>query len=336
MTAFPGSSAESGSALQDGVGAGRYAPSPTGELHLGNLRTALLAWLFARSTGRRFLLRIEDLDAARVRPGMAEQQLADLAALGVTFDAEPVVQSERLTAYHDALRALADTTYECFCSRREIAEAASAPHDTPAHYLGGQIAGAHSSGARYPGTCRNLTDAERASRRMTRQPALRLRADGARQTIRDLLHGEITAEVDDVVLRRNDGVPAYNLAVVVDDAFCGVDQVVRGEDLLSVAATQAYLAGLLGAHPPSYAHVPLALNAAGQRLAKRDGAVTLAEQAAEGLTPHAVLGLIAESLLLAAPGESVTLEVLLERFDPDRLPRTPWVVIPSRQLKSGT
>ncbi|HEU4908862.1 MAG TPA: tRNA glutamyl-Q(34) synthetase GluQRS [Propionibacteriaceae bacterium] len=331
MTAFPGSSAESRSSPFDGMGAGRYAPSPTGELHLGNLRTALLAWLFARSTGRRLLLRIEDLDAARVRPGMAQQQLADLAALGVTFDAEPVVQSERLAAYHDALRVLADTTYECFCSRREIAEAPSAPQDTP-----GQYSGAHSAGSRYPGTCRNLTDAERASRRMTRQPALRLRADGAQQTIRDLLHGEMTAEVDDVVLRRNDGVPAYNLAVIVDDAFSGVDQVVRGEDLLSVAATQAYLAGLLGAHPPTYAHVPLALNAAGQRLAKRDGAVTLTELAAIGLGPHAVLGLIAESLLLAAPGEPVTLDVMLERFDPDRLPRTPWVVIPSRQLRSGT
>jgi glutamyl-tRNA synthetase len=303
------------------MGAGRYAPSPTGELHLGNLRTALLAWLFARSTGRRFLLRIEDLDAARVRPGMAERQLADLAALGVTFDGKPVVQSQGLAAYHEALRSLIDRTYECFCSRREIAEAASAPHGTV---------------SRYPGTCRNLTDAERATRRLTRRPALRLRANGARQTIRDSLHGEMTMEVDDVVLLRNDGVPAYNLAVVVDDAFSGIDQVVRGDDLLPAAPAQAYLAELLGAHPPSYAHVPLAVNAAGQRLAKRDGAVTLPELAAEGLGPDAVLALIAESLLLAAPGESLTPDVLLERFDPDRLPRTPWVVIPSRELRSGT
>jgi glutamyl-tRNA synthetase len=321
MTVFPGSSAESRSALRNGLGAGRYAPSPTGELHLGNLRTALLGWLFARSTGRRFLLRIEDLDAARVRPGMAEQQLADLAALSVTFDGKPIVQSQRLAAYREALSSLADRTYECFCSRREIAEAASAPHGTV---------------SRYPGICRNLTESERATRRLTRRPALRLRAGGARQTVWDLLHGEITAEVDDVVLLRNDGVPAYNLAVVVDDAFSGIDQVVRGEDLLPAAATQAYLTELLGAHPPTYAHVPLALNAAGQRLAKRDGAVTLAELAAKGLGPHAVLGLIAESLLLAAPGEPVTLDVLLERFDPDRLPRTPWVVIQSRQLRSGT
>jgi glutamyl-tRNA synthetase len=321
MIDIPGSSAESGADPSDRVGAGRYAPSPTGELHLGNLRTALLAWLFARSTGRRFLLRIEDLDLARVRPGAGEQQLADLAALGVTFDGEPRVQSQRLAIYREALISLADRTYECFCSRREIAEAASAPHGTP---------------ARYPGTCRNLTNAERERRRQTRPPALRLRADGARQTIRDVLHGEITAEVDDVVLLRNDGVPAYNLAVVIDDGCSGIDQIVRGVDLLPVAATQAYLARLLGQQPPIYAHVPLAVNAQGQRLAKRDGAVTLAELAAEGMGPDAVLGLIAESLHLGAQDERITLDAMLERFDPDRLPRTPWVVIPVRGLRSGT
>jgi glutamyl-tRNA synthetase len=297
---------------QRSTGAGRYAPSPTGELHLGNLRTGLLAWLFARSTGRRFLLRIEDLDPARVRPGMAEQQLADLAALGITFDGEPVVQSQRLAAYQQqAMLKLEDRTYECFCSRREIAEAASAPHG---------------SVARYPGTCRNLTAAERMDRRLTRQPAIRLRADGAVQTIHDLLHGDIAAEVDDAVLQRNDGIPAYNLAVVVDDAFSGVDQVVRGDDLLPAAATQAFLAELLGYPPPTYAHVPLAVNAEGRRLAKRDGAVTLPDLAALGLEPPAVLGLIAESLKLASPGEDVSPELLLERFDPERLPRSPWVV----------
>ena len=145
-------------------------------------------------------------------------------------------------------------TYECFCSRREIAEAASAPH--------GAV-------PRYPGTCRNLTEAERGSRRLTRPPALRLRADGAWQTMHDVLHGEVTAEVDDFVVRRNDGVPAYNLAVVVDDASTGIDQVVRGDDLLPAAATQAYLATLLGHRPPTYAHVPLAVNVEGRRLAKR-------------------------------------------------------------------
>ena len=171
-------------------GAGRYAPSPTGELHLGNLRTAVLAWLFARSTGRRFLLRIEDLDTGRVRPGMAEQQAADLAALGLDFDPPTLVQSARSEVYAAALATLATSTFECFCTRREIAEAASAPHGIV---------------PRYPGTCRNLTAAERADRRQTRAPALRLRADGAEQTIPDLLHGTVTGPVDDIVVRRNDG-----------------------------------------------------------------------------------------------------------------------------------
>jgi glutamyl-tRNA synthetase len=244
---------------------------------------------------------------------MVEQQLSDLADLGLTFDGEPIVQSQRLAAYQDALVKLADRTYECFCSRREIAKAASAPHGTV---------------ARYPGTCLNLTDAERRNRQATRQPALRLRAGGALQTVYDTLHGEVTAEVDDVVLVRNDGAPAYNLAVVVDDAFSGIDQVVRGEDLLPAAVTQAYIAGLLEYDLPIYAHVPLAVNVEGQRLAKRDGAVTLPELAAQGWEPGGVLGLIAESLDLALPGEPVSLDALLERFDPARLPRRPWVVVP--------
>jgi glutamyl-tRNA synthetase len=308
-----GASADDQSKAQSSVGAGRYAPSPTGALHLGNLRTAVLAWLFARSTGRRFLLRIEDLDRTRVRPGIAEQQLADLAALGVTFDGAPVVQSQRLAAYDKALASLADRTYECFCSRREITEAASAPHGTV---------------GRYPGTCRNLSEAERATRSLSRQPALRLRADGARQTVHDMLHGEITAEVDDIVLRRNDGVPAYNLAVVIDDAYSEIDQVVRGDDLLPAAASQAFLAELLGHRPPIYGHVALAVNVEGRRLAKRDGAVTLSELAAEGIEPDAVRRLIAESLDLATPDEPVSLDAMLARFDPGRLRHEPWVIIP--------
>jgi glutamyl-tRNA synthetase len=308
-----GASTDDPSKAQSSVGAGRYAPSPTGGLHLGNLRTAVLAWLFARSTRRRFLLRIEDLDRTRVRPGIAEQQLADFAALGVTFDGGPVVQSQRLAAYEEALASLADRTYECFCSRREISEAASAPHGTV---------------GRYPGTCRNLSEAERATRSLTRQPALRLRADGVRQTVHDMLHGEITAEVDDIVLRRNDGVPAYNLAVVVDDAYSEIDQVVRGDDLLPAAASQAFLAQLLGHRPPIYAHVPLAVNVAGRRLAKRDGAVTLSELAAEGVEADAVRRLIAESLDLATPDEPVSLDAMLAGFDPGRLRQEPWVVIP--------
>ena len=293
-------------------GAGRYAPSPTSDLHLGNLRTAVLAWLFARSTGRAFGLRIEDLDRVRSGdPAIARRQLADLVALGIEFDRPTVVQSERLDAYAAALERLAPLTYECFCTRREIAEAASAPHGAP---------------ARYPGTCRDLTPAEREARRAVRPPALRLQAGGALMTVSDLLHGAVAGVVDDVVLRRNDGMFAYHLAVVVDDAAAGVDQVVRGDDLLASAPAQAWLAQQLGAVPPTYAHVPLAVNADGRRLAKRDGDVTLAHLARVGVGADQVLTVLAGSLGLAAPREPVTLLDLLDRFDPERLPRDPWVV----------
>ncbi|QBJ96879.1 tRNA glutamyl-Q(34) synthetase GluQRS [Rhodococcus sp. ABRD24] len=291
--------------------AGRFAPSPSGDLHLGNLRTALLAWLFARSTGRRFLLRVEDLD--RVRPGAEERQLADLAALGLDWDDDVVRQSERLPLYDAAIARLqrAGRTYECFCTRREILRAASAPH-APA-------------GA-YPGTCRDLTPAQREERRASgRPPALRLRSGIDSFTVEDVLHGSYTGTVDDLVLRRGDGIPAYNLAVVVDDAAQGIDQVVRGDDLLSSAPRQAYLAGSLGLPAPTYAHVPLALNAAGRRLAKRDGAVTLADQAALGRTPQDVLDLLARSLGLADEGESVSLSQLLDRWEPLQIPLTPWI-----------
>ena len=305
-----------------GSGAGRYAPSPTGDLHLGNLRTGLLAWLFARSTGRAFLLRYEDLDAGRVRPGVAERQRADLEALGLDFDPPVLVQSERSTVYAEAIAALGDLTYECFCTRREIAEAASAPHGEP---------------GRYPGTCRNLTAAQRTARRaIGRAPALRVRADGAPPTITDLLHGQVSEVVDDVVVRRGDGVAAYHLAVVVDDGASGVDQVVRGDDLLSSAPTQAWLAQRLGLPVPTYAHVPLALNADGHRLAKRDGAVTLADLAPLGWSPPRILALLAASLGLAERGEVVTPSQLLDRFEPGRLPRQPWIVRPAELLAPAT
>lgn len=291
--------------------AGRYAPSPTGTLHLGNLRTAVLAWLFARSAGRAFLLRVEDLDTSRVRPGVAAQQAADLAALGVTFDGPPLVQSTRAPAYAAALSRLEAHTFPCFCTRAEIAAAASAPNGEP---------------RRYPGTCRELTSAQQAERSLTRSPASRLRADGATQTIIDLLHGSVTGVVDDIVLRRPDGVASYHLACVVDDAATRVDQVVRGDDLLPSAIDQAHLAELLGHPAPTYAHVPLAVNAEGRRLAKRDGAVTLPDLGARGVDARTALGWMAVSLGLASPDEQVDLPRLMARFDPDRLPRKPWMV----------
>lgn len=293
---------------------GRYAPSPTGSLHVGNLRTALLAWLFARSAGSRFLLRVDDLDPADARPEHEAGQLADLRAIGIDWD-EPVVrQSERRGAHHSAVEALVATgrTYECWCTRREIREAAAAPHGPTGSY---------------PGTCRRLTDAERAARRASGRPAaLRLDAGGEVVSFVDRLHGEVSLRVDDLVLRRNDGIPAYNLAVVVDDASQGVEEVVRGDDLLDSTPRQILVARLLGLPVPAYAHVPLVLGADGARLAKRHGAVTLGDL---DLDAAAVLSLLAESLGLAAPGETVTPAQLRTRFDPSVLPTSPWTWISS-------
>lgn len=283
--------------------AGRFAPSPSGDLHVGNLRTALLAWLFARSTGRSFLMRVEDLD--RVRAGSEEQQLADLRALGIDWDGPTVRQSERRDVVDAAIATLesAGLTYPCFCTRREVQEAASAPHLPP--------------GA-YPGTCRDLTADDRTARAAERPAALRLRSATPTWTVHDELHGDVEGAVDDFVLRRNDGVPAYNLAVVVDDAAQDVDQVVRGDDLLTSAPRQAYLATLLGHAQPTYAHVPLAVNTQGVRLAKRDGAVTLRE-----LGRDQAWAMITASLGLSGDTPSD----LLASFDPASLPRQPWTVV---------
>ncbi len=295
-------------------GAGRFAPSPSGDLHVGNLRTAMLAWLFARASGRRFLLRFEDLD--RVAAGAADRQLRDLAALGLDWDGEVLRQSDRSHAYQAAIEQLerSGLVYECFCTRQEIQRAASAPHGP--------------DGA-YPGTCRNLSPAQvRARRNSGRPPALRLRAAVEQWTVHDQLHGDHTGPVDDVVLRRGDGVFAYNLAVVVDDAAQGIDQVVRGDDLLSSAPRQAYLAHTLGLAPPGYAHVPLALNTSGARLAKRDGAVTLADLRVLGFSSADVVTLIAGSISAIRPGRSVTVTEILDRFDPTEISGDPWVFDP--------
>jgi glutamyl-tRNA synthetase len=289
------------------TGAGRFAPSPTGTLHLGNLRTALLAWLFARSEGRRFLVRMEDLDAGRVRAGAAEEQLADLAALGLDWDGEVVAQSARGALYADALARLraAGRLYECFCTRAEIRAAASAPH------------GPLAEGA-YPGTCLSLTDDERAARRAAgRTPALRIRADTARVAFTDRLLGPQVGVVDDFVVCRNDGAIAYNLAVVVDDADQGIGEVVRGADLADSTPRQRFLAGVLRLPAPEYAHVPLVLGPDGRRLAKRHGDVTLRE-----VQPGAAVRWMARTLNL--PPASSAPE-LLSAFDPERLPGEPTV-----------
>lgn len=290
------------------AGAGRFAPSPSGELHVGNLRTALLAWLFARSTGRDFFLRVEDLDQAR--SGAEAAQLRDLAAVGLDWDGGVLRQSDRTPVYLEAIQRLqeAGRVYECFCTRSEISDAPRAPHSPPGSY---------------PGTCRNLSEQERERRRCERPPALRLRSEVTEYTVHDVLHGDYTGAVDDLVLLRNDGVLPYNLAVVVDDAAQRINQVVRGDDLLSSAPRQAYLASLLGLPPVDYVHVQLVLGPTGKRLAKRDGAVTLGALAELGISAQEATAMILGSLGL--PG---TLPEALAAFDPARLPLHPWVFEP--------
>ncbi|MDP2291014.1 MAG: tRNA glutamyl-Q(34) synthetase GluQRS [Actinomycetota bacterium] len=295
---------------------GRFAPSPTGALHLGNLRTALVSWLHARSAGGEWLVRMEDLDLVTASPEHEADQLASLAALGMHSDLPVVRQSERFDRYRDAVAVLRDMdrVYECFCTRREIREAAHAPHE-------------HLPDGAYPGTCRHLSEHRRAALRADgRRPALRLRADGERITVHDLIASEYEGGVDDVVLQRNDGVPAYNLAVVVDDAAQGITHVVRGDDLLSSTPRQRLLQTLLGLPEPAYAHVPLVLAPDGSRLAKRHGAVTLADLAARGVEPAQVLARLAASLQLCAPDERVSPDELAARFDLDAVPRTPWTL----------
>jgi len=286
---------------------GRFAPSPTGTLHVGNLRTALLAWLFARSAGARFLVRIEDLDQGRVRTGMAEEQLGDLRAIGLDWDGEVVAQTNRHALYEDAIARLrADgRIYECFCTRAEIRASASAPHDPLPE------------GA-YPGTCLRLSPAALERKRAGgRPPALRLRADGAEVAFEDRLLGRRSGVVDDFVVQRNDEAPAYNLAVVVDDAAQGIGEVVRGADLVDSTPRQLLLARLLGLPEPSHAHVALVVGPDGRRLAKRHGAVTLRELGAER-----TFAWLARSLRMEGARDA---RALLEHFEPGALLREPVV-----------
>ena len=289
---------------------GRYAPSPSGELHLGNLRTALLAWLFARSQAARLLLRVEDLDRQRSREEFVSNQLDDLRALGLDWDDELPRQSDRAGRYEDAIARLRSEglIYECFCTRTEVREAASAPHvDLPDGF--------------YPGTCRELSEAERARRAAERPAALRIRADAERIAFDDRIYGATEGVVDDFVVRRNDGSHGYNLAVAVDDAEQEIGEVVRGRDLLPSTPRQIWIQRRLGlGEIDSWAHVPLVLGDDGERLAKRHGAVSLRERLALGESPAQVLGRLGASLGLCPADAAPKPADLLERFDPASLP----------------
>ncbi len=301
--------------------AGRYAPSPTGDLHLGNARTALIAWLWARHAGGRVVLRFEDLDRGRVRAGCAEEQAGTLAWLGLDWDGEPVWQSQRTALYDGAIAALRErgVLYECFCSRADVRRAASAPHG-------------HTT--IYGGTCRELTAAQRERFVASgRTPALRVRMEGDVEFRDDVMGPQretLERTSGDIVVRRSDGVVAYQLAVVVDDAAQGITHVVRGADLLASTARQLRLYDLLALGPaPSYAHVPLLLGEDGDRLAKRHGAVGLAELRAAGADPRAVAGWLAHSAGLLERPEPCAPAELVAAFAPAALVREPARIHPA-------
>jgi glutamyl-tRNA synthetase len=304
---------------------GRLAPSPTGPFHLGNGRTALLAWLAARAAGGALVMRVEDLDPPRVRPGMEAGILSALAWLGLGWDegpdlggtAGPYRQSERGGGYRAALDRLRDAglVYPCFCSRAEIAAAAQAPH------------GPADDGPRYPGTCRRLSAGEVASRTAARRPAWRLQVEPGEVRFDDAVHGpcrfDPAAETGDFVVMRADGVAAYQLAVVVDDAAMGITEVVRGDDLLPSTARQLLLYGALGLSAPRFAHAPLLLGEDGERLAKRSGARSLDELREAGVAPEAVVGWLAQSCGLAPAGTRCRPDELVAGFDWARVPTAP-------------
>jgi glutamyl-tRNA synthetase len=305
---------------------GRFAPSPTGDLHLGGARTALMAWLAARAAGGAFVVRVEDLDRPRVVAGAEARILEDLAWLGLDWDEGPDVggahapyrQSERRERYQAAATALlaSGCAFWCWCSRAEVARAAAAPH------------GAGDDGPRYPGTCRGRDNGAAG-----RAPSLRLRVEPEWIDFVDGVHGtrreDVAAAVGDFVIARADGVAAYQLAVVVDDAAMGISDVVRGDDLLGSTARQILLYRALGLAPPRFAHVPLVLGPDGARLSKRHGAVGVRDLRARGATAADVVGRLAATLGLCAAGARVMPAELVGGFALARVAKEATVLDPN-------
>ena len=292
---------------------GRFAPSPTGRMHAGNVFAALTAWLVAKSQGGRIVLRIEDLDAERSKPVYIDAVQRDFEALGLTWDEGPYFQHDRTEAYRAAYDELRERglVYPCFCTRADL-HAASAPHrgEKPV----------------YPGTCRHLSDGERAVRAQQRMPAQRLIVPDREVAFVDQVQRSyaqnLVADCGDFLVQRSDGAFAYQLAVVVDDAAQGVTSVVRGVDLLCSTPQQLYLQELLGLPHPVYAHIPLLVAERDRRLSKRDRDAALDALLARFKTPEAVIGHIAGITGLAPTCDPATPEELLATFDLAALPTT--------------
>ena len=288
---------------------GRFAPSPTGEMHLGNVLAALLSWLSAKQQGGLWRLRIEDLDPQRSRREYAEQLMRDLEWLGLPWDGEVIWQSNRMEIYEQYLERLRDRIYPCTCTRNEIL-AAQAPHESDGRIV-------------YPGTCRNKKLYTLHFTPYTNKAATRLIVPNEQITYTDRVYGpqsvNLATHCGDFIVRRSDGVFAYQLAVVVDDAEMGVTEIVRGRDLLLSAAQQLYLYRLFGFPEPQFCHHPLLINEAGQRLCKRDHALALSAMR-QHMTAPEIIGLLAHTMGLTPTRESLTPEQLLPLFNWSKIP----------------
>ncbi len=304
---------------------GRLAPSPTGAQHVGNVRTYLIAWLSARSRGGRVLLRIEDIDSPRVKLGAADEALRMLEWLGLDWDGSPLIQTQRGDAYRAALDRLCqqELVYPCTCSRSDIERAASAPH-------------AEHEPPVYPGTCAHRRATEAAA--LGEQPyCWRFRIRGSTPAFTDLFCGRVSVDLhhcggDFVVWKAatpsQDSTPAYQLAVVVDDAAQGVTEVVRGDDLIPSTPRQLLLYKALGLEAPAFCHVPLVVGPDGRRLAKRHGDTRVSSLRAAGVSPTALLGLLAWSCGWIDQIQPISAGDLLSLFRLDAIPRAPFVLTP--------
>ncbi|HMC63497.1 MAG TPA: tRNA glutamyl-Q(34) synthetase GluQRS [Gemmataceae bacterium] len=306
---------------------GRLAPSPTGAQHVGNARTYLIAWLSARSQNGRIILRIEDIDSPRVKPGAAEQACDDLRWLGLDWDEGPIVQTQRLPLYEAALARLQaeEQVYPCICTRSDVERAASAPHLE------------HEGGA-YPGTCAGRKAADGVAL-ASRSFAWRFRIGDRSPAFADGFRGGTQIDLQkmggDFVVWKSAGTPAYQLAVVVDDADLGITEVVRGDDLVPSTPRQLLLYEALALESPRFVHVPLVVGPDGRRLAKRHGDTRLATLWTAGVRPEALVGLLAWSCGWIAQIEPVSPRELLPRFALEKIPPRPFVLEPELLRKIG-